>query len=493
MKTVLKNIEYIDPAPARISAGEWHDIFKNIPDEFIDEYRYYREYGKNEWNNYLQPPSTFQIYGGKYMRKLKFDNSLASLRLWGFMMNESERLFRAKQSGKNIIATMGDLGAIPPLVYSFKDTIPFYPDCYWWTPFLNESNVLFDEAKKLGIGEDCCFVRAALGAFSKMAYFPKPDIGIATTGATCDDMSSVMQGIERLGHNLHWFELPHRKDRHSRFKSETFSTTSAGVEYQNYLEEFLIKEYKNLIPEIEKISGLKYNEDQLSAIIKKTNHLRTLVREIKDIVFSAEIFPLPALEMMSIDFITLSAYSDLDEAIYVLEHIKDTVQDRVESNTGITDPEAVRVLWVTPPADPLLLNYLEDLGGRLTGCEFVINQALHPLNEDIDPIEALAEGMINSSLIGTTKARTKEILNQAEKYNAEGVIISSIFASSHCAYETHLIKEEIRNNLNIPVLAYDVVAPGKQQMQSQILNRMAAFMELLKDKRKINGRKAYTA
>jgi len=33
------------------------------------------------------------------------------------------------------------------------------------------------------------------------------------------------------------------------------------------------------------------------------------------------------------------------------------------------------------------------------------------------------------------------------------------------------------------VLAFDVVAPGKQQMQSQIFNRMAAFMELLRERR----------
>ena len=72
--------------------------------------------------------------------------------------------------------------------------------------------------------------------------------------------------------------------------------------------------------------------------------------------------------------------------------------------------------------------------------------------------------------------------------------MSNIFASSHCAYETGIIKNRIRSELDIPVLAFDVVAPGKQRMQSQILNRMSAFMELLRERRKkYNERTAHTA
>ena len=86
------------------------------------------------------------------------------------------------------------------------------------------------------------------------------------------------------------------------------------------------------------------------------------------------------------------------------------------------------MIWVTPPADPLLLNYLEDLGGRLVATEFIINQALYPLQLNGNPIEALADSMLNGSLMGTSKSRANEIIKQAKKYKAEGVIISNIFA-----------------------------------------------------------------
>ena len=485
MQCQIKRSSYTDPAPKRISSSDWHELYKKIPQKYTDQYRYYRHLGKNDWNTYTFPPSSYLIYGSRYLRKLKFDNSLAALRLWGFMLSESERLFRARQSGKKLIANMGDLGSVPPLVYSFPDTIPFYPDCYWWTPFMNESTVLFEGARRHGIGEDCCFVRAALGAFSKLAYFPVPDLCIAATGASCDDMASVMQNIERLGHKFHWFELPHRKDKKSWFVAEKFAmTNSGGIEYQKYIKLFIIEEFNELISQFEKVTGLQYVPERLKKTLVKINKLRTLIREIKDLTFTADSSPLPALEIMIIEFMALSAYSDLEEAVSILEHMKDTIEKRINKNDGVTDNEKIRIAWVTPPADPLLLNYLEDLGGRLVATEFVINQALFPLQIEKNPIRSLADGMLNSSLMGTAKSRALNIINEAKRYDAEGVIISNIFASSHCAFETSIIKDQIHSALNIPVLTFDVVAPGKQTQQSQILNRMTAFIELLKEKKR---------
>jgi len=442
VKTSVNGKTYTDPEPRRITLTGWHRLFRDIPEEFIDRYRYYRQFGKTGWNTYLFPPSSFLIYGSRYLRKLTFDNSLASFRLWGFMLSESERLFRARQTGMKIVANMGDLGAAPPLVYSFPGVVPFYPDCYWWTPFLNESAVLFDEAKRLGIGEDCCFVRAALGAYSKLAYFPKPDLNIGATGASCDDMAAVMQLVARLGHDIHWFELPHRKKKQAWFTAERFETTgSHNVEYQSSAKEFLTGEFNRVIPLLEQAAGCSYSAARLKGAIRKVNKLRRLIRDIKDMAFLAAKPCLPALEIMNIEFMALAGYSDLDEAAGILEHIKRTVRERIDRNQGFSGENALRIVWVTPPADPLLLNYLEDLGGRLAGTEFVINQALYPLDIHGDPVASLADGLLNASLIGTSLSRAGEIAATAEKYRAEGIVIANIFASSHCSSETGIIKD----------------------------------------------------
>lgn len=474
---------YKDRPAARIDYRGWHRLFRAIPDELIDEYRYYRWAGKTDWNTYLQPPSTFAIYGARYLKRLTYDNSLASLRLWGFMLNEGERIYRARQMGRRIVAVMGDLGPVPVLVWSFPNLVPFYPDCLWWTPFLNESNVLFETAERLGLGEDCCYVRAALGAFAKRAYFPDPDIAIASTGASCDDMAAVIQLARwTTGINIHYIELPFRRAGRLSLPGEKMISLD-GVEAPQAAYDLLVEQFGELIGVLEDLSGHKFDRGRFHASVEQANHLRRLVAEIKDVTYSSSSAPLPALELMNIEFMTLTGYGDMDESVNILEHILSTVRRRIADNEGLLPEDAVLAAWVNPTADPLLLCWWEDLGGRVVATEYVIRQALQPLPLDGRPEEILAQGILAGSLIGSSAQRAQFIIEEAQRYKAEGAIISSIFASSHCATETWLIRDELSRSLKGPVLTFNVVGPGKAHQQAQIRTRLEALVESMRARR----------
>ncbi len=467
-----------DAAAAKLTSREWHRLFSQVPEALIDRFRYYREYGRTAWNTYLIPPSTFAAYGVRYLQKLQFDNSLAALRLWGFTLTESERLFRARQQGKKVIALMGDLGPLAPLIYAFPEAVAFYPECHWWTPFLYESNDLFETAGKKGLGEDCCFVRAALGAFLKNCYFPGPDLCIAGVGATCDDMAAVIQGAYNLNYPFVWYEIPY-----------LLPASGAGLNSTRALAALLISQFRSLIAKLEEITDTSFDEVALSRIIHKINRFREAVNKTRRYAYQGEGATLPALEMMNLEFMGLAYYADLDEAIDIAEHLKGTAEQRHQKGDFVTAPDALRLFWVTPPADPILLNHVEELGGRVVGTEYLINQIREPLSEKLPPLEAIAQGMLNMSLIGSSVRRAQAIIVEAQAVKAEGVIISSILASSHCASENRIIAEEVRQALDIPVLVFNVVGPGKERQQSQILNRLQAFMEVLRARRKKTGKR----
>ena len=473
-------VKWQDPPPARIDALEWHRLFGGIPKTVIDDCRYYRWAGSTDWNTYLQPPSTFIIYGARYLKKLVFDNSLASLKLWGFMLNEGERLYRARQAGKKIVAVMGDLGPVPVIVSAFPELVPFYPDCLWWTPFLNESTVLLEEAEKHGLGEDCCFVRAALGAFIKRAYFPDPNLAIAATGASCDDMSAVIQQVHnRCRVNIHYLELPYRRDAPFRFPGENvveFDNTSAP----EGAYELLRSEFRELISKLEDLAGHKLDHGRFRESLLRTNRLRRLISQIKEVTYTAPRATLPALEMMNIEFMALSGYGDMEEAVNILEDILATVEKRAETGSGVLDENAVRAAWINPTADPLLLCWWEDFGGRVVATEYLIRQALLPLRESGSPEEVSAQAMLSGSLIGSSQARAGYLVEEARRFNAQGVIISSVFASSHCATETWLLREEMIRELECPVLVFDLAGPAKAHQQAQIRTRMEAFAEMMR-------------
>ena len=463
----IRPVEYIkNPPPAKITLEEWTDQFELVPDEEIARYTYYHN---PDWGRYLFPPAIFMVYGARELKRLKLDNSFATLRMWGFVFNETERLFRAGQVDKKVIATMGDLGIVPIIALAFPNCVPFYPECIWWTPFFRESTEMLDFAAKLGIPEAACFSRASLSAFHKRAYFPRPDLVIASTGASCDDYSCVMQRVEDLGYEPLWIEIPLRREPQKYLSQDRYDNAN----YPRRFEDYLIAEYKTVWNRMTALTGIN-NLNRLKDSIAKTNRLRGLVQEIKDIALNADIPPLPALELMVIEFGNLYGYADMDEWISIVEMILEMVRNRASGKVGVLDRNAVPVAWVTPSADPYLLNLVEDLGGRVVATEYVINQALVPIEENIDPFRALARALMKSSLNGSTSERIKRIKEMAESGRIKGVIITNMLGASHCAMETRLIEKELQS---VPVLAIDVPAPFG--ITEQIRTRIEAFLEMI--------------
>jgi hypothetical protein len=466
-----------DPAPQKIGLEEWHDRFQAVPDEALDACRYYRWAGRTPWNAYLQPPSFFNVYGSRVLRRLRFDNGLASLRLWGFCLNEPERLYRARQAGKKLVAVMGDYGGLAPLVYAFRNLVPFYPDFQYWTPFFCESNVLFEAADGAGIGENCCFVRAALGAFLRGSYFPDPDLVLAATGAACDDLSAVAQRVHALGHRVEWTELPWRKAPHPWYRELDFGLTAGGVPFPQPAKETL-----RIGGILSELAGEPFVEGRLASALAQVERGRALIREIRETSFLASPSPLPALELLQVEFAGPHFYADLEECVRVLEHVRDTVRDRVKSGTGFGPADAAPVAWATPPPDPVLLDRLEALGGRLVATEFLVDQSRAPLDPSKPPLEALAESFLEGSLLGTSGQRADRLCREAIRFGARGAVISGIFASSHCVSETRILREELSRRLGGPVLVFDVPAPGGRGLRNPVENRLAAYLEALRKK-----------
>jgi len=454
--------DFTNPAPRKITLEEWSHQFRGIDEALIKKFKYYNN---AEWGVYLSPPATFMVYGARELKRLKFDNSLAALRMWGFVFNESERLFRARQAGKKVMATMGDLGIVPTIVLAFPGCIPFYPECIWWTPFFKESTELLDVATRLGAPEATCFSRAALSAFYKKSYFPELDLLIASTGASCDDYSCVMQLIEDLGYKPLWIEIPFRRT-HQKYHLEN--------DYPKRFEDYLIKEYRRVWDRLVQITGIDEPE-RLTESIKKANQLRDLVAKIKQLACTAGIAPLPALELMTVEFGNMYGYADFDEWIKIVGMIYETTVKRAEKGTGVLSPDAVPIAWVTPSADPYLLNLVEDLGGRVTETEYVINQALVKIEENIEPFRALARACYQASLIGSTEERVKRIKETVKKGQIKGVLITNMLGASHCSMESRLIEKMLGD---VPVLSIDVPAPFG--ITEQIRMRLTAFMETIK-------------
>lgn len=465
----------------RITSDAWDARIRRIPESFRRECRFLRSI-RADGVPYLFSPSEYARRGDRLLDRLKFDPSPAALRLWAFIFSEKDRLFLAKENGWKIFAVMKDLGQTPVITYSVPKSLSFYADALWWAPCFAENPRLLDEAEKLGATSELCFVRAALGAFKTLDYFPMPDLCLAGVGSCCDDFSAVMQLIEWQGAKVHWWEIPARPDKTRLQVSGEFLKTPYGrTDYPESAVKFLEREYKGIVKVLEKETGRRISQPMLKGSLLNFNRIRGLVRNLRETVYSAEKVPLPGLEMLLAEFVGIHACSEPDEAVNVLECLTDEVRKRIRRGVSPFKGKPVRIYWVTPPTDASLITLLEDSGACIAGTDYLISHSYYPLRTNIPPLRAIAENHMDDLMIGSLGRRAEKIAAEADRFRAEGVLITGIFGASHCPFEEKIIGDMIKKRLSIPVMSFDVpYSPGRRS--EQVVNRMQSFIEMIRRK-----------
>ncbi len=412
--------------------------------------------------------------GDRRLTRLRLDNSAAALRLWNFLLTEEHRLRQARDAGWRILGTLKDLGTIPVMAYALQRVVAFYPDGAWWLPCLMEDRTcVLQAADSLGIDDSFCPVRAMLGAFANQAHFPLPELLTCSVGATCDDVSALAQRLERLGHTLVWWEIPHRRRPEP---GEPALPLPGGFQAPACQVALVQAELARVRDTLQAWSGQPLGDRQLRAGIRVANRVRKLLGELRWLGYTSEPCPLPALEMLVAEMLAIHFCSDQRESIHVLEQLLGEVRGRVAAGQGVLARGAVRVFWVNPVADLRVMNLLEDVGGRICGTDYLFCHALEPIPEDLRPLEALARCALADPMVGSPQDRSERICREVRRFGAQAVVISRIPGASHCGLEGLVIADLVRNRLGLPVVEIEV-PPITDALELSLRTRLEALIE----------------
>ncbi|MHC4622649.1 MAG: 2-hydroxyacyl-CoA dehydratase [Planctomycetota bacterium] len=454
--------------PRQISLEQWDEQYERLRKAGLRE----PEYGG---------PISRHVEDGDYrLLKLRYDNSAASLRLWNFLLTEEERLRKARAGGKKIVGTMKDLGTVPVMAYAFENVVAFYPDGAWWIPCVMELSAgLLGVADSLGIDESFCPVRAMLGAFVTGAHFPIPDRLICSVGATCDDFSAIAQRLNGLGYPILWWEIPHRRRPEP---DEEAVELPGGFAAPKCQVEFVKSELGRVKDALEQVAGRQLDEERLWAGIRKANEVRRYLGELRRVVFTAKVCPLPALEMLIAEMLAIHFCSDRDETIMVLKELVAEVKKRVQAGKGVVAGDAAKIFWVNPVADLQVMNLLEECGGRICGTEYLFSHGLDVIPEDVPAAEALARTALADPMAGAASDRAERVCADIRGFGAEAVVISRIPGASHCALEGEIIGQIVQAKLGVPVVEIEV-PPVADSVRPTLGTRLEALVETVKQRR----------
>jgi benzoyl-CoA reductase/2-hydroxyglutaryl-CoA dehydratase subunit BcrC/BadD/HgdB len=412
--------------------------------------------------------------GDRRLEQLRYDDSPASLRLWNFLLTEEDRLRDARAAGEKLVGTMKDLGTVPVMAYALDGLRAFYPDGAWWIPcVMNLSAGLLRIADSLGVDEAFCPVRAMLGAFVTGAHFPRPDLLICSVGAVCDDFSAIAQRLNGLGYPILWWEIVHRRPP---APGEPAVTLPGGVKAPTSQVAFVRGELQRVRAALETLAGQSLDDARLAAGIARANQVRRRLRTLRELAFTADAGPLPALELLLAEMLAIHFCSDQPEATAVLDELIAEAERRVASGSGVLPADAARVFCVNPVADLRVMNLLERCGGRVCGTEYLFAHALDPIPDDVEPIEALARAALADPMVGSAADRAERICHDARRFRSDAILISRIPGASHCALEGGIIADVVRARLGLPVAEIEV-PPIADAIEPTLRTRIEALIE----------------
>ena len=388
-------------------------------------------------------------------------NRPEAMSFWDFVVGDIHgirisELKKAKDEGKKIVGTF--------CLY-VPDEILFALDCIGigLCGGTNFSNYAADDLLPTNI---CALIKSALGfgIGNICPYFGMADLLIGET--TCDGKKKAWEILKDYK-PVYVMETPQCKSRPQA-------------------KALFIQEMKDLIVELENLTGKKLTAEKLNEAMQKISKKRSQMRRVYE---ARKADPVPISGKDALLMSQVAFYDDPDRQIEMTGKLAEEVEQRVKEGVGIAEKGAKRILISgTPMAVPnwKMHHIIETKGAVIiaeetcTGTRYFQSEFNGVTSDTIDGLlEILADRYlnINCACFTPNDGRKEDILRLVKEYNADGVVLYTL---NFCqAYEVESIGlEKAIKEQGIPVLS--ISTDYSSEDNEQINTRVEAFLEMIK-------------
>jgi len=351
-----------------------------------------------------------------------------------------------------------------------------------------QSGAFVLEAEKLGHSEDVCtYVKSDIGMMAKGNIapngkkFPRPDVLLLSYTGCFTFMK--------------WFELLREE-----YKCETIMLHTpymANGEITPNMIEYMVKQIKEeVIPKLERISGVKFDIDRLREYLKKSAAAEDdLVRVLQ----SAKTKPSPIDAYFGgIYYIgpIFGAFRGTDDAIAYYKFLREEVEDRVAKGQGPVTPdgdmgaEKYRLVVEGPPNYTNFRQFWKMFYGEgavVVASSYTKVGGVYDFGfrHDADnPLKTLAEYCLGVYTNRSLPMRIDMLANYINEYGADGLLINSIKSCNSFSAGQLLIMREVEKRTGKPAafIESDLVDP-RYFSAANIKNRLESYFQMIEQKR----------
>ena len=344
------------------------------------------------------------------------------------------------------------------------------------------------EAEKIGHSEDVCtYVKSDIGMMAKG--------NMAPNGKKFPDPDVLLLSYTGCFTFMKWFEL-----LREQYKCETIMLHTPYMgdgKITKNMTEYMVKQLKDeVIPKLERVSGVKFDIDRLREYLKKSVKAEDdLVRVLQ----SAKNKPSPIDAYFGAIYYIgpiFGAFRGTDDAIEYYKFLLAEVEDRLANGQGPVTPdgdmgkEKYRLVVEGLPNYTSFRQFWKmfyDEGAVVVASSYSKVGGVYDLGFRHDPdkpLETLAEYCLGVYTNRSLPMRIDMLSNYINEYDADGLLINSIKSCNSFSAGQLLMMREVEKRTGKPAafIESDLVDP-RYFSAANIKNRLESYFQMIEQKR----------
>ncbi|MCL4767197.1 MAG: benzoyl-CoA reductase subunit B [Hyphomicrobiaceae bacterium] len=344
------------------------------------------------------------------------------------------------------------------------------------------------EAEKIGHSEDVCtYVKSDLGMMAKG--------NIGPNGRRLPDPDVLLLSYTGCFTFMKWFEL-----LREQYKCPTIMLHTPymgdGKITPNMIQ-YMVKQLKEeVIPALERVSGVKFDIDRLREYLKKSAEAED---DLVWVLQSARKRPSPIDAYFGgIYYIgpIFGAFRGTDDAIDYYRFLREEIADRLAKGEGPVTPdgdmgsERYRLVVEGPPNYTNFRQFWKmfyDEGAVVVASSYTKVGGTYDLgfrHDPAKPLETLAEYCLGVYTNRSLPMRVEMLSKYVEEYEADGLLINSIKSCNSFSAGQLLIMREVERRTGKPAafIETDLVDP-RYFSAANVKNRLDSYFQMIEQKR----------
>jgi benzoyl-CoA reductase subunit B len=344
------------------------------------------------------------------------------------------------------------------------------------------------EAEKNGHSEDVCtYVKSDLGMIARG--------NIGPYGKPLPDPDVLLLSYTGCFTFMKWFEL-----LRERYNCETImlhTPYKGDGEITQNMRDYMVKQLKeDVIPKLEKVSGVKFDIDRLRGYLKESAKAED---DLVWVLQSAKNKPSPIDAYFGgIYYIgpIFGAFRGTEDATEYYRYLRTEVEARVKQGLGPVTPdgdmgeEKYRLVVEGPPNYTSFRDFWKmfyDEGAVVVASSYTKVGGVYDFGFRHDPdhpLESLADYCLGVYTNRNLPERVNMLTNYVEEYQADGLLINSIKSCNSFSAGQLLIMREVERRTGKPAafIETDLVDP-RYFSPANVKNRLESYFQMVEQKR----------